>query len=61
MADRDGYKISFWWSPDVDAYVSGETDARKIRCALCQKAPCVCPEFGAAEYFALIKRRHGLG
>ena len=47
------------WSPDLDAYLSGERDAAKLRCALCQHAPCDCPEFGTPEYFALIDRRHG--
>jgi hypothetical protein len=47
------------WSPDFDAYVSGETDAAKLRCVLCGLAPCDCPPFGSAEYFALIDRVHG--
>ncbi|GAA2860391.1 hypothetical protein [Nonomuraea rubra] len=47
------------WSPDLDAYLGGETDASKIRCTLCLEAPCACPEFGSDAYFALINRRHG--
>lgn len=47
------------WSPDFDAYASGEMDLSKVQCALCEKNPCECPEFGTDEYFALIDRRHG--
>jgi hypothetical protein len=47
------------WSDDFDAYAGGERDASKLHCALCQHAPCECPEFGTPEYFALIDRRHG--
>lgn len=47
------------WSPDLDAYLNGERDASKLRCALCTHAPCDCPEFGTDEYFALIDQRHG--
>lgn len=47
------------WSPDFDAYASGELDASQVRCALCIKAPCECPEFGTPAYFALIEWRHG--
>lgn len=47
------------WSPDFDAYASGQLDASRVRCALCQHAPCDCSEFGTPEYFALIDLRHG--
>ncbi len=46
------------WSPDLDAYATGHLDAAQIRCALCQHAPCDCPEFGTPEYLALVKARH---
>lgn len=57
MLDELGAK----WSPDFDAYASGQLDISKVRCALCTKNPCVCPEFGTPEYFARIDRRHGRG
>jgi hypothetical protein len=47
------------WSPDFDAYASGQLDASRVRCALCTHAPCDCPPFGTPEYFALIDARHG--
>lgn len=47
------------WSPDFDAYASGEMPLQGVRCALCLQAPCECPPFGSDEYFALINRRHG--
>lgn len=47
------------WSPDFDAYASGELDASKIHCALCMCAPCRCPAFGSAAYLALLDSRHG--
>jgi hypothetical protein len=47
------------WSPDFDAYASGQLDASRVRCALCQHAPCDCPPFGTAEYVALLDARHG--
>lgn len=47
------------WSPDFEAYASGELPAERVRCALCQLAPCDCPPFGSPEYFALIDQRHG--
>lgn len=47
------------WSPDFDAYASGQLDLSRVRCALCKLAPCKCPEFGSDEYFALIDRVHG--
>jgi hypothetical protein len=47
------------WSPDFDAYASGELPADRVRCALCQHVPCDCPPFGSPEYFALIDQRHG--
>ncbi len=49
------------WSPDLDSYADGTMTASEIRCALCAKAPCECPEFGSPEYFALLDRRHGKG
>ena len=47
------------WSPDIDAYASGALDASRVRCALCTHAPCDCPPFGSAAYFALLDRVHG--
>ena len=44
------------WSPDFGAYASGQLDASQIRCVLCGHAPCDCPPFGTAAYFALIDR-----
>jgi hypothetical protein len=49
------------WSDDFDAYASGELDASKLHCALCQCAPCRCPAFGTDAYFALLDFRHGRG
>lgn len=46
------------WSPDFDAYASGQIGASQVRCVLCTHAPCDCPPFGSDEYFALIDRRH---
>ena len=43
------------WSEDFDRYASGEPS---VRCVLCQHQPCDCPEFGTAEFFALMDRRH---
>jgi hypothetical protein len=51
---NDRKKISVKWSPNLT-----EKDPAKIVCALCQHAPCDCPEFGTPEYFALIDERHG--
>lgn len=51
--------LSVKWSPDFDAYASGEIELSAVRCVLCEEAPCACPEFGTPEYFALIDRRHG--
>jgi hypothetical protein len=47
------------WSDDFDAYASGELDASKLHCVLCQCAPCRCPAFGTPAYLALIDQRHG--
>ena len=47
------------WSPDFDAYATGQIDASQITCVLCLSCPCACPEFGTPEYFALIDKRHG--
>lgn len=30
------------WSPDFDAYASGQLDISRVRCVLCGKAPCAC-------------------
>lgn len=30
------------WSPDFDAYASGQLDISQVRCVLCRKAPCEC-------------------
>jgi hypothetical protein len=51
--------ISVKVSPDLAAYAAGEIPASKVRCALCETAPCGCPPFGTPEYFALIDKRHG--
>ena len=48
------------WSPDLDAYTSGQLDITQVRCALCRLATCQCPPFMSAEYVALIERGHGL-
>jgi hypothetical protein len=47
------------WSPDFDAYASGQLDASQVRCVLCGHAPCDCPPFGTPEYLALVDRLHG--
>ena len=47
------------WSDDFDAYASGRLDISQVHCALCQRAPCRCPEFGTDAYFALLDQRHG--
>ena len=47
------------WSPDFDAYASGQVDASHVRCVLCGHAPCDCPPFGTPGYFALVDRLHG--
>jgi hypothetical protein len=47
------------WSPDMDAWLTGDVELHEMRCALCTKRPCACPEFGTPEYFALIDARHG--
>ena len=48
------------WSPDFDAYASGQLDISQVRCVLCGQAPCQCPPFMSDEYVALIKRVHGM-
>jgi hypothetical protein len=30
------------WSPDFDAYASGQLDISRVRCVLCGRAPCEC-------------------
>ena len=30
------------WSPDFDAYASGQLPAERVRCVLCGKCPCEC-------------------
>jgi len=47
------------WSPDMDDFLAGKVELSQMRCAVCEKKPCECPEFGTPEYFALIDRRHG--
>ena len=47
------------WSPDFDAYASGQLDASAVRCVLCGLAPCGCPPFGTPAYLALVDRLHG--
>jgi hypothetical protein len=47
------------WSPDFGAYASGQLDVSRVRCALCQHAPCDCPAFGTPAYFELLDLRHG--
>jgi predicted dienelactone hydrolase len=49
------------WSPDFDAYASGQIPASQVRCVLCTHAPCDCPGFGTPAYFALLDKRHGTG
>lgn len=51
-------RLSVVWSPDFDVCATGQLDISRVRCALCQHAPCDCPEFGTPEYFALIDARH---
>ncbi|MFI0487651.1 hypothetical protein [Actinomadura sp. 9N215] len=50
--------LSVITSADFGAYAAGQIDATQVRCALCETAPCECPEFGTPEYFALLDRRH---
>jgi hypothetical protein len=47
------------WSPDFDAYASGQFDASAVHCVLCGHAPCDCPPFGTPGYLALVDRLHG--
>jgi hypothetical protein len=42
------------WSPDFGAYASGQLDASRVRCVLCEHPPRDCPPFGTAEYSALM-------
>lgn len=50
--------LSVKWSPDLGCYASDEMDLINLHCALCTNAPCACPPFGTAAYFALLARRH---
>ena len=52
-------RLAAVWSPDFGAYASGQVDASRVRCVLCQHAPCDCPPFGTPEYFALMEARLG--
>jgi hypothetical protein len=54
-------KLGAIWSDDFDAYASGQLPIEQVRCALCQCAPCRCPQFGTPAYFALLDQRHGRG
>ena len=51
------------WSPDAAAYLGGELDASKLRCLMCQRAPCECQArgltIGSAAYFARLDAMHG--
>ncbi len=47
------------WLPDFDAYASGQLDASRVRCVLCEHTPCSCLPFGTPEYSALVDARHG--
>ncbi|WP_157357701.1 hypothetical protein [Amycolatopsis nigrescens] len=49
------------WSDSFDRWVAGEISASQLRCVLCEQAPCQCPPFGSAGYFALVDRRHRAG
>lgn len=42
-------KLGAQWSPDLDAYASGQLPAHKIRCVLCGCAPCECRYCDAQE------------
>jgi hypothetical protein len=53
-------KLGAFWSPDLGDYASGRIPGDEIQCALCERAPCQCPQFGTPEYFALVSKRHGL-
>lgn len=47
------------WSPDLDAYLNGERDPAKLRCALCTKAPCecrICPATYENRYYLATGR-----
>lgn len=51
------------WSPDFGAYASGELDVSRVRCLMCESAPCECQArglvFGSAAYFARMDAMHG--
>ncbi|WP_157408153.1 hypothetical protein [Actinomadura atramentaria] len=53
-----GKKISGHISPDFDRYAAGEIPLENVRCALCHKSPCECPEFGTPEYFTMLDNAH---
>lgn len=35
-------RLGAQWSPDFDAYASGQLDISRVRCVLCGHAPCEC-------------------
>ena len=51
------------YSPDIDAYASGQLEVSQVRCLLCEHAPCDCREigltFGSAAYFDRLDAMHG--
>ena len=51
------------WSPDFDAYASGRLPVERVRCLMCESAPCECQArglvFGSAAYFARMDAMHG--
>lgn len=51
------------WSPDFEAYASGQMPAHMVRCLMCESAPCECSArglvFGSAAYFARTDAMHG--
>jgi hypothetical protein len=55
------------WSPDFDAYASGQLPISQVRCVLCGRAPCACqhctaiyvPYFGGAESVCGMTLRNG--
>jgi hypothetical protein len=47
------------WTPDFEAYASGELSISSVRCVLCGVVGCLCPDFASADYYELLDRRHG--